>query len=218
MKFYQLARLSNIKEYPPGTAENNAAHAVALLSLLALALGIVVVGFRHTPTYPYGRCRRSLYLLLPYAGQMTGRIDHLLPAALLVWAVAAYRRRSSPDLDRPLAGLIFYPLLPPAPLVPSFYGRRGFFYRASWPSILFAPGLGCALAPVLRRRRRSGVTFDKCSVEPSSPMSGRPGSDEDTDTGVPHPSVVSSFHRAQREPWALAERPNLGTLLAAPPR
>ena len=97
VKFYQLASYSNIKEYPPGTAENNAAHAVALLSLLALVLGIVVVGFRHFDNIHTGVAAASLYLLLPYAGQMTGRIDHLLPAALWFGPSPPIAARSSPD-------------------------------------------------------------------------------------------------------------------------
>src|SRR5208337_832780 len=103
----------------------NVAHAVALLSLLALVFGIVVVGYRHFENIHTGVAAASLYLLLPYAGQMTGRIDHLLPAALLVWVVAAYRRPLIAGLLTGLAaGLIFYPLFL-LPLWGSFYGRRG---------------------------------------------------------------------------------------------
>ena len=32
------------------------------------------------------------YLLLPYTATMTGRVDHVLPGALVLWAIAAYRR------------------------------------------------------------------------------------------------------------------------------
>ena len=125
VKLYQLASYSNIEEYPPGTAQSNAAQAVALLSLLALVLGIVVVGYRHFDNMQTGVAAASLYLLLPYAGQMTGRIDHLLPAALLVWAVAAYRRPLIAGVLTGLAGgLIFYPLFL-LPLWGGFYGRRG---------------------------------------------------------------------------------------------
>ncbi len=56
---------------------------------------------------------------------MTGRIDHVLPAALLVWAIEAYRR---PWLSGMLlglaAGVIYYPLFL-LPLWLSFYWQRG---------------------------------------------------------------------------------------------
>jgi uncharacterized membrane protein len=56
---------------------------------------------------------------------LTGRVDHVVPAALLVWAIAAYRR---PMIAGVLMGLavsvIYYPwfLLP---LWCGFYWRRG---------------------------------------------------------------------------------------------
>ena len=34
----------------------------------------------------------TLYLLLPYTAQMVGRVEHVLPAALIVWALVFYRR------------------------------------------------------------------------------------------------------------------------------
>jgi hypothetical protein len=66
-----------------------------------------------------------LYLLLPYVGQMGGRIDHVVPAALLVWAMAAYRRPMVSGFLLGLAGgLIFYPLFL-LPLGCSYYWQRG---------------------------------------------------------------------------------------------
>jgi hypothetical protein len=56
---------------------------------------------------------------------MSDRVDHVVPAALLVWAVAAYRRPGAAGLFFGLAGgLIYYPLFL-LPLWCSFYWRRG---------------------------------------------------------------------------------------------
>jgi hypothetical protein len=67
----------------------------------------------------------TLYLLNFYTSQLTSQVDHVVPAALLVWAVAAYRM---PLLSGALlglaAGLIYYPLFL-LPLWCSFYWRRG---------------------------------------------------------------------------------------------
>jgi hypothetical protein len=63
--------------------------------------------------------------MVPYTARMTGFVDHVLPAALLTWALVAYRR---PLIAGSLVGLgigaIYYPLFL-LPLWISFYWRRG---------------------------------------------------------------------------------------------
>jgi hypothetical protein len=67
----------------------------------------------------------TMYLMLPYTSQMTGRIDHVLPAALLVWAVLCYRRPLSTGMFLGLAiGVTYYPIFL-LPLWCSFYWQRG---------------------------------------------------------------------------------------------
>ena len=65
------------------------------------------------------------YLLLPYTATMTGRVDHVLPGALMLWAIAAYRR---PCIAGGLIGLamgtIYYPVFL-LPLWCGFYWERG---------------------------------------------------------------------------------------------
>jgi len=98
---------------------------VAVLANLALVLGIVFIGYRHFGNFQTGVAAGSLYLLLPYTSQMTGRVDYVVPALLLVWAVAAYRRPITSGLLIGLAtGCIFYPLFL-LPLWFSFYWKRG---------------------------------------------------------------------------------------------
>ena len=98
---------------------------VAVLSNLALVLGIVFIGYRHFGNFQTGIAAASLYLLLPYTSQMTGRVDYVVPALLLVWAVAAYRRPITSGLLIGLsAGCIFYPIFL-LPLWISFYWKRG---------------------------------------------------------------------------------------------
>ena len=63
--------------------------------------------------------------MLPYTAQMTGYIDHVIPAALLVWAILCYRRPLTSGMLLGLAtGLVYYPLFL-LPLWVSFYWRRG---------------------------------------------------------------------------------------------
>jgi uncharacterized membrane protein len=66
-----------------------------------------------------------MYLLLPYTAQMTGNLEHILPAALLVLALLAYRQPLISGVLLGLAaGLVYYPLFL-LPLWVSFYWYRG---------------------------------------------------------------------------------------------
>lgn len=97
----------------------------AIFSHLAIVLGIVLIGYRHFDNYKTGIAAATLYLMLPYTARMTGFVDHVLPAALLTWALVAYRR---PLVAGTLVGLgigaIYYPIFL-LPLWISFYWRRG---------------------------------------------------------------------------------------------
>ena len=97
----------------------------AILGHLAIVIGIVLIGYRHFGNAQTGVAAASLYLLLPYTSQMTGRVDHVIPAVFLVWAIEAYRRPLAAGILIGLAGgLIFYPLFL-VPLWLGFYWHRG---------------------------------------------------------------------------------------------
>ena len=92
---------------------------------LALVLGMVLIGYRHFDNAHTGVAAATLWLLLPYTDYYTSRIDHVVPAALLVWAVQSYRRPVVAGILIGLAaGLIRDPLFL-LPLWCSFYWRRG---------------------------------------------------------------------------------------------
>ncbi len=102
-----------------------ATRAVAIVAHLILMLGLVLIGYRHFDNVQTGVAVASLYLLLPYTAGMPHRIDHVVPAALLTWAVVAYRRPGIAGVLLGLAaGLIYYPLFL-LPLWCAFYWRRG---------------------------------------------------------------------------------------------
>ncbi len=99
----------------------------AILGHLAVVAGIVLIGYRHFDNFQMGVAAASLYLLLPYTAQMTARVDHVIPAALLVWAMASYRRPAVAGILMGLAiGVIWYPLFL-LPLWGSFYWHRGLY-------------------------------------------------------------------------------------------
>jgi len=98
---------------------------MAILSHFAVVLGIVAVGYRHFDNLTMGMGAATMYLMLPYTALMTGRVDHVLPAALLLWAVVCYRRPLLAGIFIGLAaGVVYYPAFL-LPLWLSFYWQRG---------------------------------------------------------------------------------------------
>lgn len=103
----------------------NLARVLAILSNLAIVLGIVGVGYWHFDNVKTGIGCAVMYLLLPYTAQMTGNLEHIVPAALLVMALLAYRQPLVAGILLGLAaGLVYYPLFL-LPLWLSFYWYRG---------------------------------------------------------------------------------------------
>ncbi|TWU57765.1 glycosyltransferase family 87 protein [Rubripirellula reticaptiva] len=123
---------ASLQEMPTATDTSNSqsrlatvAKALAIAAHLAIVTGIVLIGNRHFANIRAGVGCATLYLMLPYTAQMTGRVDHALPAALLLWAVLSYRRPLVAGIFLGLAGgLVYYPLFL-LPLWFSFYWQRG---------------------------------------------------------------------------------------------
>ena len=65
---------------------------MAIFGQLVIVVGIYLIGFLHFNNTRMGIGIVTLYLLLPYTAEMTGRIIHILPAAAMVWAVVCYRK------------------------------------------------------------------------------------------------------------------------------
>jgi len=92
---------------------------------LAVVLALVYIGWRHFQDVHSGMAAATLYLLLPYIAFHITQIHHVLPTALLLWAVALYRRPTTAGaLVGLAAGSLFFPALT-LPVWVSFYWRRG---------------------------------------------------------------------------------------------
>ena len=98
---------------------------MAILSQIAIVLGLIYIGHLHFGSFGMGVAMSTIFLMLPYTAQFAGDSMHLLPGALLLWAVACYHR---PMLAGVLigvaAGVCYYPLFL-LPLWISFYWERG---------------------------------------------------------------------------------------------
>jgi hypothetical protein len=96
-----------------------------IVANLILVLGIVAIGYWHFENLKTGIGIATLFLLLPYTAQMTGRLDHLAPGALIVLAIAFYRQPGVAGIMLGgAAGLVFFPFFL-VPLWLSFYWLRG---------------------------------------------------------------------------------------------
>jgi hypothetical protein len=101
------------------------ARVMAILSQVAIVSGMVLIGWWHFENVRLGIAAAVLYLLLPYTAIMTGRVDHALPGALVIWAVVMYRRPFTAGCLIGLAtGTIYYPVFL-LPLWCAFYWERG---------------------------------------------------------------------------------------------
>jgi hypothetical protein len=131
--YYFLLGLPSIPTHPfirgdrpqSSRAQELVAKSMAIASHLAVVVALIVIGYWHFENVKMGMGAALLYLMLPYTAQMTGHVDHVLPAALLLWAVVLYRR---PGLAGILIGLatsvVYYPIFL-LPLWISFYWQRG---------------------------------------------------------------------------------------------
>jgi hypothetical protein len=99
---------------------------------VAIAIGLIVVGLRHFQDMRAGVAAATFYLLLPYSylllpfnSLQVGQWYHVWPMALIVWAVAAYRKPTVAGILMGLAtGTVYFPVFA-LPAWLSFYGRRG---------------------------------------------------------------------------------------------
>lgn len=101
--------------------ERTLAGACHLLVIAALGW----IGMAHFGSIASGVAAASAYLILPYLAFHMTQVHHVLPTALILWAVAAYRRpRVAGVLLGLAAGAFGFPALV-APVWMSFYWGRG---------------------------------------------------------------------------------------------
>lgn len=126
-----------------GTWLPNISRILAIVSNLLIVVGIVGIGYWHFDNVKTGIGCAVIYLLLPYAAQMTGSLEHIVPAALLCLAMLAYRQPLIAGLLLgSAAGLVYYPLFL-LPLWISFYWHQGLgrFLAGSVTSLLILAGM-----------------------------------------------------------------------------
>jgi hypothetical protein len=101
------------------------ARLLACLSHLAVVLGLVFLGRKHLGDKRLGVAMASIYLLIPCTAYNVSQVDHVLPAALVVWAFLFFNKPMVAGVLLGLAsGMVFFPVFL-LPLWAIFYGRQG---------------------------------------------------------------------------------------------
>lgn len=120
-----VAAVNGVPEHDSRTLAEIAARLTAMAAHLAVVLALVWFARRHFNDTNIGLAMGTLYLLLPCTSYEVGELNHVLPAALILWALVAYRR---PMVAGGLMGLacgsLFFPIFL-LPLWAAFYGWRG---------------------------------------------------------------------------------------------
>lgn len=115
-----------------------AAKSLVIANQIAIVLGLIFLGNYHFSNFRSGVGMACIYLMVPYTVFYSGHPLHLLPGALILWAMVAYRRPFWSGLLIGLAaGVAYYPIFL-LPLWFSFYWDKG--------AVRFALGVVVALA------------------------------------------------------------------------
>ncbi|MEX1232843.1 MAG: hypothetical protein WEB58_21530 [Planctomycetaceae bacterium] len=100
------------------------ARLMAVLTHSAVILGLIALAHVHFGDAPIGLAMATLYLLIPCTAYDVGKVIHVLPAALIVWALVAVRRPMWSGALLGLAcGILFFPVFL-LPLWIVYYGRN----------------------------------------------------------------------------------------------
>ena len=102
-----------------------AAKSLAIASQVLMVLGLILFCHYNYNNFNVGVGTATIYLMLPYTAIYTGHVLHVLPAALILWAMVCFRRPWLAGILVGLAtGVSYYPIFL-LPLWASFYWERG---------------------------------------------------------------------------------------------
>jgi hypothetical protein len=134
--------------------ENLAARILSILTHGAVVAGLIVAGKKLFGDVHLGLASSTLYMLLPGTAYSVGSFNHVLPSALIVWAIVFYRSPIVAGVFLGLAsGAMFFPVFL-LPLWFVFYGRNG-----RWRFSVALAGVALVLIASLALTSRDGPTF-----------------------------------------------------------
>jgi hypothetical protein len=134
--------------------EDLAARILSILTHGAVVAGLIVAGKKLFGDVHLGLASSTLYMLLPGTAYSVGSFNHVLPSALIVWAIVFYRSPIVAGVFLGLAsGAMFFPVFL-LPLWFVFYGRNG-----RWRFSVALAGVALVLVGSLALTSRDGPTF-----------------------------------------------------------
>ena len=102
-----------------------AARIMAILAHAFVVVGLIIMGKVHFADTQLGLAMALLYLLLPCTAYDVSKANHVLPAALLVWAFVTYQKPILSGIFMGLAcGAMFFPVFL-LPLWATYYWKNG---------------------------------------------------------------------------------------------
>jgi hypothetical protein len=115
---------------------------MSMAAHLALIIGLLFVGRNLFGDLQLGLAMATMYLLLPCTAYDVGEFNHVLPAALIIWAFVAVRKpKVSGSLMGLACGTLFFPLFL-VPLWALYYGRKQGIQFLLAMTLMFAALLG----------------------------------------------------------------------------
>ena len=102
-----------------------AAKSLAILGQIAIVIALILIGYFQFSNFRLGVGMATIYLLLPYTAQYTGHVLHVLPGALILWAIVCFRKPTLAGIFVGLATGVSYYGLFLLPLWISFYWVKG---------------------------------------------------------------------------------------------
>ncbi|RPI87469.1 MAG: hypothetical protein EHM42_05165 [Planctomycetaceae bacterium] len=150
---------------------------IAILSHLAVIVGLTLVGRQTFGDPDLGFAMSALYMILPCTAFELGAVNQVLPAALVVWAVYFYRYPiASGSLLGLASGIVFFPVFL-LPLWGAFYGKRGggrFVFAVMLTTILIVQAVAFLTqsAPEAVKNALGYFQWNSLEWQATSPKSG----------------------------------------------
>ncbi|MGC1273022.1 MAG: hypothetical protein WBC44_04900 [Planctomycetaceae bacterium] len=125
----------------PALAADLPVRIAAILAHVSLVTALVMLGWRQFGDLHLGVAMATLYLLVPCTAYNVSQVNHILPCALILWAVYFYRNPfASGGLLGLACGTLFFPVFL-LPVWMTFYGLRntlrfGAALSAVWIALL----------------------------------------------------------------------------------
>ena len=176
----------------------------AILCHLAVVLALIFIGWRHFQDATSGMAAATFYLLLPYTELHVGQWHLVWPSALMLWAIAAYKKPTLAGLLLGLAaGTAYFPMLIFPAWLSFYWGNGGRRFVAAF---LVTAGLCLAITGLLLSGQLANVIDQTLTLADWQPCATRPTRSKAC--GAAYTGPIAS--RSSSPTWHLSSPPSSG--------